>query len=309
MGSGMGTLESLQGKLGVVLLNWNDSDQTIKKFLDLQQWSTLKPHLIVVDNASDERDRQRLIGALPQDSLIRNDENLGFAGGNNVGIQHLVSLDYKYILLLNTDASIEESAVITLLSNLQDDTETGVVGPVVCEKRKGREEYLRGGKDPGLYLNTRQTSSGQQNSNGLVDVYYVPGMSFLFQSTLINRVGLLDEAYFFSGEIADFCQRARMAGYKIKVDSRVLAEHDISDDSTARRSSLYLYYNFRNRFLHVKKHHSDKRTSLCRQWTIRAARQYVSFLLSGKWPSARATRLAVYHGLSGIFGNQNRYFL
>ena len=73
--------------------------------------------------------------------------------------------------------------------------------------------------------------------------------------SVFEQIGLLDEEFFFSGEIADFCKRARNGGHRVCVDLEVEARHDASDTPQTRRETLYVYYSLRNRFLYAKKHY------------------------------------------------------
>ena len=92
----------------------------------------------------------------------------------------------------------------------------------------------------------------------LLDVDDVPGTVALVRRQVFERVGLLDEAYFFGGEMADLCHRARLCGFRSVTDPGARAQHDL-DRSSETRQTLHRYYIVRNRFLFVRKHYPRRR--------------------------------------------------
>jgi GT2 family glycosyltransferase len=121
-------------------------------------------------------------------------------------------------------------------------------------------------------------------------------------------VGLLDEHYFFGGEIADFCKRAFDKGYKAYVDLEAEAWHDLAR-ADRLRDTLYAYYSLRNRFLYVRKHYKSQKLIYFSLWIWRGFTAFSRSLLQLNFARARAIALAVAHGLTNRFGNQNGKFL
>jgi GT2 family glycosyltransferase len=145
---------------------------------------------------------------------------------------------------------------------------------------------------------------GPRGHDPLRMVDYVPGTVALIRGASLHAVGLFDEAYFFGGELADFCARARRQGYGSAVDARTLATHRLDRSSHLRRT-LHAYYILRNRFLYTRKFHARHRRSFDAGWTIYGAGLVVLNLLRGRWPTARAQALGLMDGLRGRFGGQN----
>jgi GT2 family glycosyltransferase len=139
-------------------------------------------------------------------------------------------------------------------------------------------------------------------------VDYVPGTAVVVRAAVFHRVGLLDEAYFFAGELADLCRRAGREGYVSAIHLEALAEHHL-DRSAPRRGHLYAYYVLRNRFLFVQKFHGGERGRLYALWTSYGLALWAAHLLRGRWQQARAIRLALTDGLAGRFGDQNERVL
>ena len=142
----------------------------------------------------------------------------------------------------------------------------------------------------------------------LYDVEYVPGTVLLARSSIFKEVGLLDEDYFFSGEIADFCKRVRDAGYRVCVDLEEQARHCPDRASEPLRKTLYVYYSVRNRFLYARKHHGRMKALYFAFWTGLGTLAIGRALIRGQPATARAIWLALLDGLGNRYGNQNAKF-
>jgi GT2 family glycosyltransferase len=139
-------------------------------------------------------------------------------------------------------------------------------------------------------------------------VDYVPGTVALVRRQVFEAVGLLDEDYFFGGEMADLCHRARRHGLRSVTDPRARAVHDL-DRSSRERRTLHLYYIVRNRFLFVRKHYPRRRAWLVPVWVGWATLTALVALGRGDSRRARAAALGVLDGVRGRFGGQNERVL
>ena len=145
-------------------------------------------------------------------------------------------------------------------------------------------------------------------STDVLDVDYVSGTAALIGRWTFEAVGLLDEDYFFGGEMADFCCRARGEGLRCVTDTRARATHDLQRSSDLREA-LHAYYTLRNRFLYVRKHHPERRRSLYAVWGWRGLRAIAGSLARGRLARARALSLGLADGLGGHFGGRNERVL
>ncbi len=135
-------------------------------------------------------------------------------------------------------------------------------------------------------------------------VDYVPGTAILIRADLFKTLGLLDETYFISGEIADFCLRARRQGARMLIDPHVTVYHD-QGRSSELRVAFYTYYFLRNRFLFVGKFYPHLRWLLIPRWTMFGLVSVTGSWLRGQRRRARALLLGLRHGLSGQFGDRS----
>ncbi|NND32188.1 MAG: glycosyltransferase family 2 protein [Saprospiraceae bacterium] len=283
--------------VAIIVLNWNDSNGTIKTIEALTSVILPGDHIIIIDNASTP---ELNIKSSPELTLIRSVHNLGFAGGNNLGIELAVERQFPYIMLLNADAHLTIDTLSSLRNYLNKHPDMALVGPVLHEGQN--KSY--GGMDIGKHLNTRITDLRFAHL-----LQYIPGTAILVRAKVFEKIGVLDEDYFFSGEIADFCMRAGKAGLKIGIDKQSVTEHRIDQRPGNLRNTLYTYYNFRNRFLFIRKHHHTVRMRYFLKWLYLGIVQYLGSIKNGDSEKARAIRLAIRDGIFGKFGNQNDKFI
>lgn len=295
-------------QLAIIILNWNKAPDTLRCLHTLSRWSGQKAEaeVIVVDNGSSQEDLSLLQNAQSQFQLVINETNRGYADGNNAGITRALDEGYPYIMLLNSDASISEGCVKQLLECMKRLPDLGVVGPLLEE---GGRIYA-GGRNIGVYSRTRipyEPKYGGSES-GLLAVDYVPGSALLARREAFEKAGLLDEEFFFSGEIADFCRRVQLAGLKCAVYIGCRASHSPDADSIMRET-LYNYYTLRNRFLFIRRHFRYTKIFWSLRWVAGGIVQIIIALLKGRRKRARALWLGLRDGVSGRFGDRNAQFI
>ncbi|HUN22170.1 MAG TPA: glycosyltransferase family 2 protein [Anaerolineales bacterium] len=244
--------------LAVVLLNWHHAAETLQTVRHLSGFAQ-PPNIWIVDNASGAAEQVQLQElAMEMQSkgtpvhLHFNQNNLGYAGGCNVGIAAALAGGYSAILLMNVDAHITETNLQALYNHLTSHPQTAVCGPALREEHNGQVNWSVGGQFPHLSLDTRLWQKELASQAETRTVAYVPGTVALFRADALRQVGLLDERYFFSVEIADWCWRAEQAGWLCQVLPHIPATHATEQKST-QRNSLYLYYSLRNRLYFCSK--------------------------------------------------------
>lgn len=290
-------------KVSVVVLNWNAAEDTASCVRSVEAWKlpgvAAGPVVWVVDNASRPPGVEAIRREFPRVRIIESTTNRGFGGGNNLGIKAALRDGADAVLLLNNDASVDAAGVAAMLATLVSDASVGVVGPTIWHRG---ECVSAGGRDIARYAVTHLRPRVLPTSP--VDVDYVPGTAALLGRQMFEHVGLLDEEYFFGGEMADLCQRARREGFRSVIEPLAQARHEI-ERSSPLRETLYAYYSVRNRFLHVRKHHARRRGRLYARWSARALMAVVASLCRGRWGRARAITMGLLDGVQGRFGGQN----
>lgn len=289
-------------KIAIIILNWNAAADTLRCIQQIATWQRLQPEIWVVDNASTDNSRDLIAQTAPQVHLITNETNLGYAGGNNEGLSRAIDNGADFILLLNNDASINEEAVLKLVETLQNNPQVGIVGPLMYDAGQRERLLNAGGQNLIRHLTSHITHIRTTKRLQLVD--YVPGTVLLSQADLFCTVGLLDEAYFFSGELPDFCERAKRQGFLSGIDTQAKAYHAVHRSSEFRET-LYVYYIIRNRFRFIRKFYRFSKVFFLSFWTLYSVALAAKVRLNGQRHTATAIRLGLLDGLRGQFGGQN----
>jgi GT2 family glycosyltransferase len=150
--------------------------------------------------------------------------NRGFAKAANIGIKKAAEKGAQAVLLLNQDTVVEKDFLISLLNNKAD-----IVGPVIHFSRNAQDVYDYGGKIDCLWGRTKHIELPNFPIVQFYNLDYVSGCSMLIKMPVIEKIGLLDERYFLYFEDADYCLRAKKAGFKIAVDQKSIITHNLKD--------------------------------------------------------------------------------
>lgn len=223
--------------LTIIILNFNTKDllkDCLKSIYD-KKWNT-NFDVYVVDNASSDDSVKMVEEKFPQVKIIKSDFNLGFAGGNNLGLREIRS---KYALLLNSDTIVLDHAI----DNLVDFMEEGDFGVGSCRliNKDGSFQANTGdlpfgpslffwlsGLDDLPLIGPFLPSFHNQYENSLESkkqVGWVAGTAMMIREDVIKKIGLLDEALFMYAEDVDFCIRTHRAGFKIGWTNRAEIMH------------------------------------------------------------------------------------
>ncbi|MFW6116245.1 MAG: glycosyltransferase family 2 protein [bacterium] len=208
--------------------------------------------IIAVDNASADGSADLVAENYPAVRLIRNERNLGFAGGCNVGLR---AADGDVLVLLNQDVIVQPNWLLALVDGV-DEPGVGIAGAKLLEP-DGRTlshagGYLEWPVAMGLHIGAGEVDRGQYDVAR--DVEYVTGASLAVRSDTLDAIGSLD-ARFYPGfyEDVDFCWRARDAGWRVKYEPRATGIHDEASSTRHHWLSRH-YYHYRSRLLFVFKH-------------------------------------------------------
>ena len=239
--------------VGIVILNWNRPDDTTAALKSLGQVDYPSFEVVVVDNGSRDDSPKLLRERFPGLALIDNGRNLGFAGGNNVGIRYLLERGAHYILLLNDDTEVSPDFLRLLVAEGERDARIGILGPKIYYYDPGNIIWFAGGavskfgqpSHPGA----DEIDDGKPESSRKVD--YVTGCAILVKREVLERIGLLDERFFIYFEETEWCARARRAGFRVVYVPWARLWHKITPTARAH-SRRYLYLMARNRLLYLR---------------------------------------------------------
>lgn len=297
---------NIRPEVAIIILNWNAAADTIDCIHNVAAFQQIQSQIWVVDNNSSDDSADRIAAEWPQVNLIRNSVNVGYAGGNNCALAEILEGDSEFVLLLNNDAHIDEENLLHLMAALQSYSNIGIVGPLMFDADQPDRLLNAGGQNPVLHLTSHVTRLGHQSRLQLVD--YLPGTVMLARREVFQKTDLLDESYFFSTEIPDFCRRARQQGYLSTTVPKARAYHAV-DRSSTFRASLYVYYIIRNRFRFIGKFYPTLKIFLFGFWTLYSVALSTKLYLEGNSVTAKAVLLGLADGLRGRFGGQNERVL
>ena len=244
-------------KIVIIILNWNGYDDTSELLNSLKKANKIpKSHIVVVDNDSTHNDAEKLkmnYGDFIE--VIKCENNLGFAGGNNTGIKYALNNLADYILLLNNDTIVEPDFLEPLINVLNSNNAIGISAPQINYYQDRRKIWTSGGKISRIrgsgFAYSDKFEDNKDKENKYVD--FVSGCCMLIKREVFDKVGLFDEKYFLYVEDTDFCFRTIKAGFKIIVSQNSKIFHKIGNSTVNNFSVLPVYYTTRNRLYFAKK--------------------------------------------------------
>ena len=239
-------------KVFIILLNWNNWNETRECLASLRKVTYDNFEVIVVDNGSEEEEREKIRSVHTTYSIqhtIYSDTNLGFAGGNNVGIRYALERGADYIMLLNNDAIAAPDFLTELVEAAESDPSYGILGSKIYKHGTKGVAFAGGRVNAFLTKGSHTTYNIQYTTYYPVD--YITGAAMLVKREVIEKVGLMREEYFLYYEDVDWCLRARNAGYRCILVPASKAWHKVSA-TNKEGSPSYIYYHTRNALMLAK---------------------------------------------------------
>ncbi len=276
--------------VSIITINYNQSKVTNELIHTLHQISYSNYEIIVVDNNSPNDTPQIIKENHPDVKLILSDTNLGFAGGNNLGVQQAKG---KYLLFINNDTEVPSYFLEPLVNLLENDSSIGMVSPLIkfhwdpsliqyAGFTKMSPYTIRNSsigyhqKDQGQFTKPTQTNAAH-------------GAAMMVPRKVIETVGMMTEVYFLYYEEHDWAEMIKKAGYKIYLQpqSQILHKESIS---TGKNSPLKTYYLTRNRLIFARRnlHGFTKLISLLFQVLISWPKNLLSYILKGEFENIKA---------------------
>lgn len=215
-------------KVSIIIVNYNNVSDSIAclKSLSTLDESGYILETIFVDNGSRNEVVNKIQETFPKLNILRSSKNLGFAGGNNLGIKQALKNKADYLFLINNDTLIKDSQLISELI----DQSVDITSPVVKYKQDEKTYYDYGGKVDWLFArNTHIKSTQLKTPDKKPD--YLSGVSLFVKSEVFEKTGLLDDNYFLYYEDADFCLRAKDKGFRLKSCHSTTIYHQLSSSA------------------------------------------------------------------------------
>lgn len=248
---------SIMSKVSTVVVNWNAREDTRECVESLLKSDYPGLDIILVDNASSDGSVEYLRSVCPGMTVLENSTNERFALGSNKGMRHALDRGAEYVFLLNNDAIVEETTIGRLLRALERSPGTGLVGPKILYFSKKDVIWSAGG-DVNFWTGITRHRGIREKDVGqfddAVEVGYLTGCALMAKRELIEKVGFLDSSYHIYGEDADWCLRARKAGFGVVYVPEARAWHKVSVSTGGEFSAGKLYEKTKSNFLLFSKH-------------------------------------------------------
>lgn len=248
-------------RVSIITINYNQAQVTTELLDSIRRISYNDLEVIVVDNASREDPGAYLTELYPEIIYIRSEENLGFSGGNNLGID---ASSGEYLLFINNDAELTEGAIERLLQLFDEIPDLGIVSPLLCYFNEAPEQNADiiqyAGTTHVHPLTARNKTLGEleTNTNQYNEPYptaYAHGAAMMVPRKVIEQVGKMPELFFLYYEELDWSERIRRGGYKVYLEPRAKVYHKESI-SVGKMSTLKTFYLNRNRILFMRRNRS-----------------------------------------------------
>ncbi|MBC7227213.1 MAG: glycosyltransferase family 2 protein [Thermoflexales bacterium] len=294
----------------VVVLNWNGLGDTLGCLKSLSHLDYPRYRVLVVDNGSTDGSPSVIRERFPGIEVMETGRNLGYAGGNNIGVKYALQNGADYVFIVNNDTEFHPRILTRLVETAEAHPRAGAVGPKIYYHSSPQRVWFAGGvinwRHGFTYnLGTDQEDHGQSKEVRPVD--FLAGCALLIRRETWERVGPFDARFFMYWEEVDWCVRARRTHYELLLVPEATMWHKTLPHQT--HSPYILYYMTRNRFLFLHKHvpFPQKIGALSRgAWGTLVT--MAGFLEKGQRRQARAMVWGLLDFLRGKFGPVSRTF-
>jgi GT2 family glycosyltransferase len=267
--------------LCVLVVNWNGRDVLEDCLGSLVGSGYPGLRILMVDNASSDHSVAFVRRRYPQVEILESDENLRWAGGNNLGLERLQHEGWPQdqVLLLNNDTIVPQGSLERLTAALAADPDAWAATPRIVYAHDPARAWYDGGRVGTWSGWVRHDGIRQLTGRLPVDarpVEYGTGCALLLRRAALERLGLLDTDFYFYGEDADYCLRLRTAGARVLHVPRSVILHKVSM-SLGAGSPRKLYLRSRSHVRLLRRHWPRRR------WPVLVPAQAAYFAAHAAW--------------------------
>lgn len=249
----------IEPKVHIIILNWNGKEDTIECLHSLRALDYPNFEIVVVDNASTDGSTAEIKDKFPGITLLESEINLGYAGGNNIGLRYALKHETDYVWILNNDTLVDKNALGSLLAKMKGDQSIGICGSrLIYNHDRETIQALGGGtynKWLGItaHIGANEPASAEFSEKEVErQLDYIVGASMLVSDRFLEEVGLLSEDYFLYYEELDWALRGKekfSLGYADKSlvyhkEGASIKGNNLKLNSKSRLSD---YYQIKNR--------------------------------------------------------------
>ncbi|MFN3919409.1 MAG: methyltransferase domain-containing protein [Methylohalobius sp.] len=246
-------------QVAIIILNWNGKNDTLECLNSIRSINYPKSNfeILVVDNGSTDNSVLEISKEFPEVNIIETGKNLGYTGGNNVGISWALSRKSDYILILNNDTIVDPNILNAFVSCSRLIPEAGIFGAKISFYSNPDTLYHTGMKWKPSYPGFELLGYGVKDNvflDRISEVNCLSGCALFIKSEVIKKVGLFDERFFLAFGDVDLCYTANAKGFKCIYVPEAKVLHKVSASFGKERSPMAIYFWTRNFFLWSEKH-------------------------------------------------------
>ena len=245
----------MKGKIGIVIVNYNGEHYQNEALRTIYMSTYTNFEVIIVDSGSKDNSISLAQKEYPDVHYLLQNENVGVAKGNNIGIRYaLEQLNCDYVLLINNDVEIKADTIEFLINNASSSV---ITVPKIYYYEPNNMLWFAGGgmvwrKGESEHWGNYEIDNGQYDKQ--MEITYSPTCCMLIHKDVINKIGLIDETVFMYFDDTDFCARVNDAGIKILYVPKSIMWHKVSSASGGSDSKIQVYYMTRNKLYYMNKH-------------------------------------------------------
>ncbi|MBT1702579.1 glycosyltransferase family 2 protein [Chryseosolibacter indicus] len=246
-------MSSTRPAVSIITINYNQLQHTLDLLASLEHVTYPNVEVIVVDNCSVQDPTAEIKRLYPKVTVLRSETNLGFAGGNNLGIR---SSKGDYLLFLNNDTEVDPGFLEPLVEMFEQHPNAGAASSKLIYYNSGNTIQYAGSTMLNPFTGRNKVIGWMEKDNGQYDTLretaLAHGCSMMVPRKVIEQVGLMPELFFLYYEEIDWCQSIKRAGFKIYFvpQSKVFHKESMS---VGKKSTLKTYYMTRNRLLYMRR--------------------------------------------------------
>ncbi len=289
--------------VSIITINYNAHEATLDLLHSLEKQTYRPVEIIVVDNGSSNFPAARFKTEFPEVQFVLSKKNLGFAGGNNLGVQRSKG---DYLFFVNNDTEVTVELIRNLVDTFKTQPNLGALSPkILYFPTSGTKndiiQYAGTTSVHPLTGRNQTIGEGEQDSEkyrSFVKTAYTHGAAMMVPRALIKEVGLMPEDFFLYYEELDWCEKIRKKGYEIGVQLNATIYHKESL-TTGKASPLKTYYLTRNRILFMRRNFdSFSLLAFTLFFTFTSVpANFLSYLITGDWKLMNA----FFRGISWHF--------
>lgn len=238
-------------KIGSIIVNYETENKT-RKLADQLQSVCLE--IVIVDNSSPSESLADWCKMHDRVTYLTSDGNIGYAAGNNLGIEHLTQKIDCYFVI-NPDTDLPSADVVTQLAEqLLSNPEIGILAPAVGDGSTANQH--QGQAAVRLLQELELIPKTDERDDNIIPRTQVLGCAMMLSAAMVEDIGFLDSSFFLYVEEIEYCYRARENGYQVAFDPDTTVYHDDEGQGFSHPSPYQTYYRTRNIFLLARRRFS-----------------------------------------------------